>query len=141
MDHILLIQLRDARRSMGLSQAALAARLSVTQQVVKRLETGIGSVPTLVEAMAAVDFQLTGIGPGATLSDQLRGCRQKKGWSLEALAKRSGLSRATIAALERGQGSVRSLLRLLTALAPKARRRAPERAYWGAGDKIDRDPA
>ena len=34
---------------------------------------------------------------------------------------------------------MRSLLRLLAFIAPKARRRAPERAYKGAGDKLDRD--
>ena len=34
---------------------------------------------------------------------------------------------------------MRSLLRLLAFIAPKARRRPPERAYWGAGDKFDRD--
>ena len=32
-----------------------------------------------------------------------------------------------------------SLLRLLAVIAPKARRRAPERSYWGEGDKVDRD--
>ena len=63
----------------------------------------------------------------------------KKELSLEKVAKQTGLSRATIASLECGRGSVRSLLRLLAVIAPKARRRAPERAYWGAGDKFDRD--
>lgn len=32
-----------------------------------------------------------------------------------------------------------SLLRVLAVLAPRARRRAPERVYWGQGDKQDRD--
>ena len=63
----------------------------------------------------------------------------KKELSLEKVAKQTGLSQATIASLECGRGSVRSLLRLLAVIAPKARRRAPERAYWGAGDKFDRD--
>lgn len=139
MDHILLTELREARRSCGRSQASLAAKLEVKPQKIKRLEAGVGSVPMLVEAMAALDFQLIGIGPGRTLGDQLRGRRQKKALSLETVAKRTGLSRATIASLECGRGSVRSLLRLLATIAPKARRRAPERAYWGAGDKFDRD--
>ena len=99
----------------------------------------MGSVPMLVEAMDALDFQLIGIGPGRTLGEQLRGCRQKKALSFDAIAKRTGLSRATIVSLECGRGSVRSLLRLLAVIAPKARRRAPERAYWGSGDKFDRD--
>ena len=99
----------------------------------------MGSVPLLVEAMAALDFHLIGIGKGHTLGDQLRECRQKKGCSLQKVAKQTKLSRATITNLESGRGSVRSLLRLLATIAPKARRRAPERAYWGAGDKFDRD--
>ena len=139
MDHILLTEFKEARSSCGWSQASLAAKLEVKPQKIKRLEAGVGSVPMMVEAMAALDFQLIGIGPGRTLGDQLRGRRQKKGHSLETVAKRTGLSRATIASLECGRGSVRSLLRLLTTIAPKARRRAPERAYRGAGDKFDRD--
>jgi phage N-6-adenine-methyltransferase len=59
--------------------------------------------------------------------------------TMRQVAERSGLSRTTIASLERGGGSVDSLLRLLAVIAPKARRRAPERSYWGAGDKQDRD--
>jgi transcriptional regulator with XRE-family HTH domain len=92
-----------------------------------------------MDMMAALDFQIVGLGPGQSLGEQLRGCRQKKGFSLELAAKRAGLSRATVANLERGGGSVRIFLQLLVVIAPQARRRAPERAYWGAGDKADRD--
>ena len=59
--------------------------------------------------------------------------------SLDEVASRAGLSRATVVSLERGGGSVASLLRLLEVIAPRARRRAPERSYWGEGDKNDRD--
>lgn len=52
---------------------------------------------------------------------------------------KTGLSRKTIASLERGNGSIASALRLLAVLAPNVRRRAPERSYWGQGDKDDRD--
>ncbi len=69
MDHILAIELKEARRSCGLSQAMLAARINVGPQVVKRLEVGIGSVTTLVAIKTALDFQLNGIGPGRTLGD------------------------------------------------------------------------
>lgn len=89
--------------------------------------------------MAALNFRLTGIGPGASLGEQIRRRRLKQGYALERLAERTGLSRTTIAQLESGGGSVASLICLLTALAPKVRRRAPERAFWGEGDKKDRD--
>lgn len=137
---MLIKDLREARCSSGLSQRALADRVGVSAQMIKRLErNSVGSVPTLLAVISALDYQITGIGPGTGLIDQLCRRRQKKGLSIEQLAKRTGLSRTTIRAVEHGQGSVASLLKLLEALAPNARRRAKERAYWGAGDKIDRD--
>lgn len=131
--------MRTARRSKGWLQKTLADWIGVDTQKIKRLEQGTGSVATLVAAMAALELHLTGIGPGTTIVDQLRAKRQKRGWSIVETARRADLNRATVAGLERGKGSVASLQCLLTALAPKARRRAPERSYWGQGDKEDRD--
>lgn len=111
----------------------------MSQQAIKRLEAGVGSVRNLIAVMSAVEFSLTGLGPGATLPAQLKARRLEKGLSLAKAASRSGLSRATVAALENGGGSVASLTALLAVLAPRARRRAPERSYWGQGDKLDRD--
>lgn len=108
-------------------------------QSVKRLEVGVGSVPTLIAVMTALDFRLTGLGPGKTLPEQLRARRLARSLSLDEMARRTQLSRTTIASLERGGGSVASLLRLLPVLAPGVRRRAPERSYWGQNDKEDRD--
>lgn len=137
--HILINDLRAARRQSGLTQRSIAARIGVSPQVILRLEQGVGSVATLVAVMKALDFRLTGLGPGATISEQMRNRRLKQGWTLERLAERTKLSRTTIATIERGVGSVASLLTLLAVLAPKVRRRAPERSYWGEGDKDDRD--
>lgn len=131
--------LREARRASGWSQRILAERIGVDAQTIKRLEKGVGSVATLIAAMAALDFHLTGLGPGRTLAEQLRGRRRKRGLSLDAVATKAGLSRTTIASLEQGGGSIASLVRLLAVLAPRARRRTPERSYWGQGDKLDRD--
>lgn len=121
-------ELREARRAAGWSQQTLAKRLGVDSQSIKRLEKGVGSVRTLVMAMTALDFRLTGLGAGKTLHQQLRATRQRRSISLAELAARTGLSKTTIASLERGDGSVASLLRLLAVLAPRVRRRAPERA-------------
>ena len=94
---------------------------------------------TLLSVMAMLEFGLSGLRPGLSLGDQLRGTRIRRSLTLEEMSRRTGLSRTTIASLERGGGTVASLRRLLAVLAPKVRRRAPERAYWGKGDKIDRD--
>lgn len=131
--------LKLARRSCGLTQRALGERIGVDTQTIKRLETKVGSVATLVAAMKVLDFHLTGLAPGATFAERLRAQRLKRGLSITRVVKRSKLSRNTIVGLEAGGGSVGSLLRLLQVIAPTARRRAPERVYWGEGDKIDRD--
>ncbi|WP_082451319.1 DNA N-6-adenine-methyltransferase [Sphingomonas sp. Leaf30] len=138
-DQTLIHELRDARRTSGWSQRTLADRIGVEAQTIKRLEKGIGSVPTLIAAMAALDFRLTGLAAGKSLPEQLCAQRRKRSISLRGAADKTGLSPTTIAALERGGGSVASLLRLLAEIAPTARRRAPERSYWGQGDKEDRD--
>lgn len=138
-DPILIEELRLARRSAGWSQQTLADRIGVDAQAIKRLEKGVGSVSTLVAAMSALDFVLAGLGPGATLPERLRARRRRRSISLIEMSARTGLSRATITSLERGGGSVASLVRLLAVLAPGVRRRAPERSYWGQGAKGDRD--
>lgn len=133
----ILTELRQARRGIGCSQKALASRIGVSPQTIKRLERGVGSVTTLVAAMEALDFSLTGLKDGDTLADQLTQSRGKR--SKTEIGAKAGLSAATVAALERGRGTVRSLLSVLAVLAPHARRRAPERVYWGRGKKSDRD--
>ena len=135
----MLEELREARRSSGWSQRTLASRLGVDAQTVKRMENGVGSLATLVGAMSALDFRLMGLGPGKTLPEQLSARRRERCWALETTATKAGLSRKTIVSLERGNGTIASALRLLAVLAPNARRRAPERSYWGQGDKDDRD--
>lgn len=129
-DQILIKDLREARRSTGWSQKTLAEQIGINAQVIKRLERGVGTVTTLIAVMAALDYRLTGLGPGKDLPDQLRNRRVKRAMTLETAASRAGLSRATVRNLERGGGSVANFLRLLTVLAPGARRRAPERSYW-----------
>lgn len=136
---MLISELRQARRSVGLTQRALGGLIGADAQTIKRLEKGIGSAATLVQVMAALDFRLIGLAPGSTLAERLRNQRRKRGWSPEQVAARAGMSRTTVSNLEAAGGSVASLLRLMKVIAPSAKRRAPERAYWGEGDKTDRD--
>lgn len=93
---MLIGELRDARRSAGWSQKTLAARIGVDAQTIKRLEQGVGSVPNMIAAMAALDFRLTGLGLGKTLPEQLRARRRAKSMSLDNLAVKAGLSRGTV---------------------------------------------
>lgn len=136
---MLIQELRQAREDAGWSQRTLASRIGTDTQTIHRLENAVGSARTLAAAMAALKFRLTGLAGGATLAQQLSAKRLKRGWSVDKAAVRAGLSPATVVSLEQGGGTVASLVKLLMALAPKARRRAPERTYWGQGDKEARD--
>jgi transcriptional regulator with XRE-family HTH domain len=136
---MLIADIRLARQAKGWTQRTLAERAGVDVQTIKRLEKGVGSVPTLIAVMSALAYRLSGVGPGDTLLEQLRVRRQRQRLSIADVAARAGVARATVVALERGEGSIASLLKLMALIAPNARRRAPERSYWGAGDKADRD--
>lgn len=122
-----------------MSQRALADRIALEVQTIKRLDAGVGSVATLIAVITALNFRLTGLGPGKSLPEQLRYRRHKRSLSLDQVAEKAGLSRTTVASLESGGGSVASLVNVLAVLAPRTHRRAPERLFWGQGEKADRD--
>lgn len=136
---MLISELKAARLTAGWSQRTLADRVGVDAQAIKRLENSVGSLSVLLAVMEALDFRLSGVGAGDALPGQLRSSRIGRSLSVSEVAAKAGLSRATVAGLERGSGSVSSLLKLMSVLAPRARRRAQERSYWGQGDKDARD--
>ena len=61
------------------------------------------------------------------------------GWSISEAANRSGLSRTTISALERGEGTVASLLKYWEVVGREARPRKPDRSHWQQAQIVDRD--
>lgn len=131
-----LIKARDAEHR---SVRNLAEMANVTPAAIRKLEDGKGPVATLVAVMKALPFQTTILAPASSFAEQLRKRREKIGLSLDVVAYRAGLPVATIVELEGGGGSIESLLGLLSVIAPKIKRRAPERAYWGAEKKAERD--
>lgn len=135
----LIEEIVKARIEEHRSVRNLAEMSGVSPGAVRRLESGKGPVSTLLAVMEALPFHITKLAPGLDLAEQLRNRRAKKGMSLEAAAAKASLAPAVVAALERGQGKVQSLLSLLAVLAPTIGRRAPERSRWGPGRKADRD--
>ncbi len=136
---MLISDLKTVRRSQGLSREALAAKIGVDPQAIKRLEAGIGSMQNLIMVMRALDYHLSALARGAELPSQLKQRRENLRLPLTEAARRAGISRATVLSLERGRGSVRSLIQLLDAIAPRARRREPPRAHWTPDPLGDRD--
>ncbi|MBY0282398.1 MAG: helix-turn-helix transcriptional regulator [Sphingomonas sp.] len=97
---MLFEELREARRLAGWSQRTLANRIGADAQTIKRLEKGVGSVANLTTVMGALDFSLTGLGPGGTLAEQLRATRRRRLMSLDELVLKTHLSRTTISGVE-----------------------------------------
>jgi transcriptional regulator with XRE-family HTH domain len=132
-------ELRAARRSRGLSQAALGALIGVDRQAICRLEQGVGSVELLIRAMSALDFHLSGLARGARIDEQLRNRRARLRLSQAQVAAQAGLSRKTVASLEGGKGSVASLLAVLNVIGSGARKAEPVRPSWAFDRSLERD--
>ncbi|PBN41276.1 DNA N-6-adenine-methyltransferase [Sphingobium sp. D43FB] len=127
---MLLDHLQRTRRSRGLWRAALAKALGVSAQSIERLERGTGSVILLMQVMACLELHFSGIARGSTLPEQFRRKRQQLGWSLDEVAKRAGITRKTLAAIERSEGSVASLIKVFEVLGRNARKAEPIRPSW-----------
>jgi transcriptional regulator with XRE-family HTH domain len=127
---MLLDFLKTARTDKGLSQSKLAAELGVARLAITRLEAGTGSTDLLVRAMNKLGLRLSGIGRGDDLPDQLRRSRLRRGWTTEQASTRTGLAAKTIAVVEKGGGSVASLVQYLETIAPKAKVTEPARPSW-----------
>lgn len=136
---MLLDEIRKARKGKGLTQARLGELVGVSQKAIARLEAGVGSMDLLIRVMIECDYRVAGLAAGRTFVEQIRKRRVNLDWTVSEAADRSGLSRATISALERGQGTVASLLKYWELIGQKARRREPERSHWQLAQLVDRD--
>ncbi|MBB3941716.1 transcriptional regulator with XRE-family HTH domain [Novosphingobium fluoreni] len=112
----LLEELALARRQNGLSQEALASRVTVDRQAIYRLETGVGSFALLLRVMAALEYHVTGLARGMTLADQLENRRRALKLSKAEVARRADIMVNTVSAVEKGKGSAASALKVLAAI-------------------------
>ncbi len=126
----LLDVISTSRSQRGVSQADLAAELGIARLAVTRLESGVGAVSLLLAVMKALELRLSGIGLGDTLPEQLRARRERLGLSIARVAEKTGIDARTLRAVERGEGTINSLIPLLETIAPKWKKSEPARASW-----------
>jgi adenine-specific DNA-methyltransferase len=119
--------IRDARQRALLTQEDLAAALGLSARAVWLAEQGAGTRKTLTPVLQNLQIPIVGLPPGRDLGARLRAARRKKGWSLQVLAEKCGLSIPTLRARERGSGRITSLEAAIHALAPSARVQQPKR--------------
>ena len=129
------VQIRNARKAFGLTQADVAARSKVSRSAVADLEGGGGSMQTLEAIAAVVDFRITGLASGHTFGEQVFKRRLKLGLTQDAVARKTGLSIPTVRNVENGKGSVSSFEKVVKSIgkAPKARK--AEASYWRSGQR------
>jgi transcriptional regulator with XRE-family HTH domain len=137
----LIANLAAARREKGLTQEALAKLVGVDRQGIHRLENGAASLAVLMLVMRALEFHVVGLAKGQTLVEQLQNRRKAMGLTKQEIARRSGLTPATVARLEAGEGTVAPLLKVLEVIGTKKMARNKPRAIaltpisWGEKDK------
>ena len=126
----LFAEIATARKSQGLSQQALGAKVGTDRTRIARLESGVASTSMLVKVLATLGLRLSGVAMGANIVEQLSNARAKRRWTLEELASRAGLDRRTVAAVEAGRGTAASVATMLRVLAPKASVQDAPRVHW-----------
>ena len=90
---MLLDEIRKARRSKGLTQRELAEGLGTSVKAIARLEAGVGTMPTLIRVMDALQYRVAGLAAGRSFVEQLVNRRKNLGWTLvEAAERASGRS-------------------------------------------------
>ena len=123
-------ELKAARKAVGHTQESLATEIGADRGTVARLEQGAGSFANVLLILDKVHHRHVELALGSNLADQLRNRRQKLKIDQASAALAAGLNRKTIAALERGQGSLRSADAYLRAIAPKAALKRVDDSLW-----------
>lgn len=129
-----------ARRERGMTQTDLGRRVQADRQAIARMERGVGAFDLLRRVMMVLDHHVIGFARGSTLPEQLGNRRRTLGLSKSDLAQHAGVCRATVAALEAGEGSISSLLAVLTVLATtRMARRKPQMIPLSPINSAERD--
>jgi transcriptional regulator with XRE-family HTH domain len=113
--------IRHARKSKGLTLEVLAERVGITTQRLWALEQGNGSIANVVAAIDAMGSDFVGGMPthGKTLHERFAHKRQQMGLSVDDLAHKAGIKRATVLSVESGKGHLRSLNAIAGVLMPR----------------------
>lgn len=123
-------EIAASRRDSGLSQQDLADKLAVPRLKIARMEVGNGSVELLLQLLPVIGLRFNNVARGDALNMQMKNARIKRGWTIADCARRAGTDARTVAAVENGKGTVASLMKILSAVAPQAARQPVTRAFW-----------
>lgn len=109
-------ELVKARRSRKLSQRSLAARVGMSRMTVANLEAGRGTVTAVVTVLSALAHRFTEQPADLELGAWLAHARKRIGLSQERLSIQASVSRPAIMRVERGEGTIATMIAAMTAL-------------------------
>ncbi len=127
--------IRNARVSSGITQQGLADRSGCSVHAIWEIEKGNGTVALLVRVLEAMDVRIAGLPRGTSFGERLRTARERRGWSVEKLAARAGVSVMALRRLEQGNARVETLRRVVMCLAPKTRVARDVGGQWRGGER------
>jgi site-specific DNA-methyltransferase (adenine-specific) len=107
-------KIRQFRKELAVSQAALAAELSITVEAVRNIEKDIGTIQTLQTVLCGLELELTGLPLIEGLGEQLKSIRQSRKHSQRHVCEMTGLTQPTLINLEKGRGRLSSFYAVLT---------------------------
>ena len=116
--------IRQVREHQSLSVSKLAELIGCAGDDVVAVEAGEGRAAILARMMDALKVDVTGLKSDRQLYRRLSLTRDARGWTVERLAQRSGLSHSAIIDLENGRGLVADLLTVLPVLGRAVRVRS-----------------
>lgn len=111
--------LRNHRKTRGLTQGQLAAEVGLGERTIRSMEQGHGNLDSFRAVLAQLDLELTGrnLPAGASLGERLATLRRHRGLSQRGLFELIDVTQPTLVALERrGRGRLPTLERMLVVL-------------------------
>lgn len=127
--------LKTARKSSGLTQAQVAKASGVSRSAVIDLEGGRGTMRTLTEVAAVVEFRISGLSHGGSFGDQVKSRRARLKWTQRKLATETNLTLPTIRAVENNRANLDSFAKVVAVIGDDPRPRKAERFHWKGGQR------
>ncbi len=109
-------QIVKARRSRKLTQRSLATSVGMSRVTLANLETGRGTVAALVALLAALAHRFTAQPANLELGPWIAQSRKRLGLSQERLSVQAGVSKPAIVRIERGEGTIATLVAAMVML-------------------------
>lgn len=109
-------QIVHARRSRKLAQRSIAMSVGISRMTLANLESGRGTVVALVALLRALEHRFTEQPADLELGAWIAQSRKQLDLSQERLSIQAGVSKPAIVRIERGEGTIATLVAAMDAL-------------------------